>query len=186
MALAYHLIFGCYGFWLPNDPRGSWSCYVGSRVLHQFGPATKVNTSCSLAKKQHDRKDRFAAKQAMRYPPVELSGIQARSVALGVAKSIEESGYHVYAFCVMPDHVHTVVKIHTHSSRQIITHMKGRATQRLKVDKLSPKSPTIWSRNGWSVFLDKKTDVIRAIEYVNQNPIEAGLPRQRWTFVEPI
>jgi len=22
--IAYHIVFGAYGFWLPNDPRGSW------------------------------------------------------------------------------------------------------------------------------------------------------------------
>jgi len=30
MVRGYHVIFGMYGFWLPNDPRGSWSDYVGS------------------------------------------------------------------------------------------------------------------------------------------------------------
>jgi len=25
MVLGYHFIFSAYGFWLPNDPRGSWS-----------------------------------------------------------------------------------------------------------------------------------------------------------------
>ena len=184
MAIAYHLVFGCYGFWLPNDPRGSWSRYVGSRALLQFGAATKVNTNRSLAKNEHDQKQRLAAKQKLIYPPVKLIGIQARSVVLGIAKSIEESNYHVYAFCVMPDHVHIAMKTHDHPPRQIITHMKGRATQRLKADGLSPKSPNIWGRSGWSVFLDEEEDVLRAIEYVNQNPIEAGLPPQSWAFVE--
>jgi hypothetical protein len=30
MILAYHSIFGMYGFWLPNDPRGFGSDYVAS------------------------------------------------------------------------------------------------------------------------------------------------------------
>jgi hypothetical protein len=30
MILAYHSIFSMYGFWLPNDPRGSGSDYVAS------------------------------------------------------------------------------------------------------------------------------------------------------------
>ena len=42
---AYHLILTCYGFWLPNDPRGSWSDFVRSIELHRVGgPATKINT----------------------------------------------------------------------------------------------------------------------------------------------
>jgi hypothetical protein len=30
MILGSHVIFGAYGFWLPNDPRGSWSEFVGA------------------------------------------------------------------------------------------------------------------------------------------------------------
>ena len=43
MVHAYHAIFGAYGFWLPNDPRGSWTTFVGSWELNPFGPATKTN-----------------------------------------------------------------------------------------------------------------------------------------------
>lgn len=28
MVLGFHVIFSAYGFWLPNDPRGSWSDWV--------------------------------------------------------------------------------------------------------------------------------------------------------------
>src|SRR5438552_2353693 len=38
----YHVIFGTYWFWLPNDPRGSWSNFVASWELARFGAATKV------------------------------------------------------------------------------------------------------------------------------------------------
>jgi hypothetical protein len=44
MVLAYHVIFTAYGFWLPNDPRGSWSEWVGSWELLKFGRATKTDT----------------------------------------------------------------------------------------------------------------------------------------------
>ncbi|HEY5314071.1 MAG TPA: hypothetical protein VIK18_16185 [Pirellulales bacterium] len=54
--IAYHIIFCAYGFWLPNDPRGSWSTFVGSKLLYRkFGPATKVTTRESLAHQPHDR-----------------------------------------------------------------------------------------------------------------------------------
>ena len=50
MILAYHSIFSMYGFWLPNDPRGSGSDYVANWDLFRFGPATKVNTRHSVAR----------------------------------------------------------------------------------------------------------------------------------------
>ena len=51
---AFHLIISAYGFWLPNDPRGSWSDFVGSWELYKFGPATKTTETRSLAHDPHD------------------------------------------------------------------------------------------------------------------------------------
>lgn len=39
--IAYHLILTAYGFWLPNDPRGSGSETVRAGQLTPFGPATR-------------------------------------------------------------------------------------------------------------------------------------------------
>jgi hypothetical protein len=49
MVLGYHIILSAYGFWLPNDPRGSWSETIRVYELLQFGPATKVKTTRSVA-----------------------------------------------------------------------------------------------------------------------------------------
>ena len=49
MVLAYHIIFTAYGFWLPNDPRGSWSEFVPFVELVRFGRATKTETRRSVA-----------------------------------------------------------------------------------------------------------------------------------------
>jgi hypothetical protein len=68
---AYHVIFTAYGFWLPNDPRGSWSNFVRSWELFLTGgPSTKVTTRQSLAQAPHDRAVRLRAKEALAYPPV--------------------------------------------------------------------------------------------------------------------
>jgi hypothetical protein len=38
----YHLIISAYGFWLPSDPRGSWSEFVGAWELLKFGGPTRA------------------------------------------------------------------------------------------------------------------------------------------------
>lgn len=188
--IASHITFGCYGFWLPNDPRGSWSEYIRNRRRFAFGHATKTDETASLAKTPHDRAQRQAAKRELRHPPIKLNGIQARAVARGIAHAVEESGYRLFGLCAMPDHVHAVVAEHRNPPKQILGHFKGRATQQLKLEGLyplsgraSPSSP--WARGGWCVYLDDEEDVHRAIEYVNRNPILAGLPPQKWSFVAP-
>lgn len=40
MIHGYHVIMPMYGFWLPNDPRGSWSEFVRKWELVRFGKST--------------------------------------------------------------------------------------------------------------------------------------------------
>ena len=54
MVLASHVLMSAYGFWLPNDQRGSWSDYIRKWELLWYGPATKVTTRESVAHKPFD------------------------------------------------------------------------------------------------------------------------------------
>ena len=60
MVSGYHVILSAYGFWLPNDPRGSWSDFVGAWELFRFGPATKTDSTQSVAHEPHNRELRLA------------------------------------------------------------------------------------------------------------------------------
>ena len=77
MVLGYDITFTPYGFWLPNDPRGSWSDFVGAWELLRFGRATKTNTRRSLAGQSHDLNLRQTARRAFKYPAVRFTGIEA-------------------------------------------------------------------------------------------------------------
>ena len=37
MVIAYHLIWTAYGWWLPNDPRGSMSELIASDIIAELG-----------------------------------------------------------------------------------------------------------------------------------------------------
>lgn len=186
MALAWHVIFTTYGFWLPNDPRGSWSDFVGSWELLRFGGPSKVETHRSLACVPHDASLRRAAKAALRWPAVHLSGRQALAAAHGFAQAAGEGGYRIHGCSILPDHVHMVVARHERTAGRLIGHLKGRATQRLAADGLwPPDRRPVWGHGGWNVFLDTPEDVSRAVAYVEANPAKEGKPRQRWSFVTP-
>jgi len=187
MVLAYHVIFGAYGFWLPNDPRGSWSDFVGAWELVRFGKATKVSTTRSVAAVAHDERLRLEAKSALKYPPVVFSGEQALAVGRGFTWAVRESGYAVHACTILPEHVHVVLGRNERSVGRIVGHFKGRATRRLAADGLWPDADRpVWAKKTWKVFLDSPEDVYRAIAYVEANPGKEGKPRQRWSFVRPL
>jgi REP element-mobilizing transposase RayT len=193
MSLAAHLIFSAYGFWLPNDPRGSWSDFVRSFDLLRFGNATKVEDRHSVACRPHNADQRAAAKMALANQPVIFSGLQALSIAKGFARVIEQTACIIYACAIMPDHVHLVVGRHHYDIQKLANLLKGGATKQLTLDGRHPFSggptgraaPSPWARNCWKVWLDSIEDVERSIEYANDNPEKAGFKRQNWRFVRP-
>src|SRR5262249_39101106 len=128
MIHGFHAILGAYGFWLPNDPRGSWSDFVGRWELLRFGKATKVETHRSLAFQPHDRKLRLAAKRALKFPPVQFTGQQALAIATGFAQAANESSCAIHACAILPEHVHLVIRRHERSIRRIAGHLRARAT----------------------------------------------------------
>jgi REP element-mobilizing transposase RayT len=190
--LAYHLIVTAYGFWLPNEPRGSWSDVVRSFELLQFGPATKVDTTRSVAHKPYDRELKRKMTDALAHTPVEFSGLQARAIARGFADYSERSGLKIVACSIMKRHAHLVVMRHACDIEQVARLLKGAATTQLKRENLHPFKhepygngilPSPWTRHAWAPFLWSDEDITRAIKYVQNNPMRDGLKPQNWNFI---
>lgn len=190
--IAFHLIISAYGFWLPNDPRGSWSDFVGSWELLKFGPATKVNDARNYAKDPHDIALRRAAKQALKYPPVRFNDAQRIAIGEGFGRACAEADYVCRACCIGFDHAHLVLDPHPREIVVIAGHIKSHATRELTQRGLHPLNgfigkrgglPTPWSEGCWKVFLDTSDQVRAATAYVERHPRKEGLSDQKWGFV---
>lgn len=191
MPLGYHLMFSAYGFWLPNDPRGSGSRGLYADKLWEFGGPTKVAADDDRARHPHDRRKRLAAKTVLDRPPVKFDGVQA-AVARGFTNSVRRSRITIWACAVMPDHVHLVVAPHRHPIETLGNLPKGDATHQLMDEGIHPfqgrkgfrgRPPSCFGRKWWVIFKDTD-EALAAIRYVVNNPIKAGLKAQdAWTCV---
>jgi REP element-mobilizing transposase RayT len=179
--IAYHCILGMYGFWLPNDPRGSGSDYIAVWELYRYGRATKTTSRRSVANDPHNVELRLAAKRALKFPAARLTGVQAVAVVRGFATACAEGDYTIHACAVLPDHVHLVVGSHQRKIERIVGHLRARGTQELR--KTPGWDRPVWGEHGWNVYLDTPANVWRAIEYVERNPIKEGKRRQYWSIV---
>jgi REP element-mobilizing transposase RayT len=195
MIYGYHVILPHYGFWLPNDPRGSWSEFVGSWELARFGETTQHPPQRNVAQLSADE---IALREQMRaallYPAVTLSGKQALSVANGFGRQAEKSAYQIWACAILPEHTHLVIGRHTYKVEQVANLLKGAATTQLLSDHLHPlaeytkpnsRPPGMWARHEWKVYLDSDDQIENAIAYVNDNPEKEGKPRQHWSWITP-
>ena len=192
MIHGYHVIFGADGFWLPNDPRGSWSNIVAAWELLKFGPATKGIERIELTPEQDSL--RKEAKKSLKYPPVQFTGLQARTVGVGFSVALTKSNLTIWRCSILPEHVHLVIARHTFKVEYIVGLLKGEATKQLKAQELHPlkhangpnaELPTPWNSRCWKVYLDSDEAIENAIHYVDQNPVKEGKRVQHWSFESP-
>ena len=185
MVVAYHSTFCAYGFWLPNDPRGSWSDYVRCwDLFYAAGGGTACGARRSVAAVPHDHASRQGAKEALANPPVRFSMAQITALGRGFAIACDESEYRILACAIMQDHVHAVILRHAKEIKQVVGHLRSRGTKQLNAESLRT-DPTVWAQNSWDAYLNTAQDIARAIQYVNNNPIKGGLPSQKWDFITP-
>jgi REP element-mobilizing transposase RayT len=193
MIHGYHVIMPMYGFWLPNDPRGSWSDVVRKWELYRFGEATK-----SIERRQiheltpSERARRNAARRALRYQPVSIDARQAAAIAAGFADHASKSNYTIWACSILPEHTHLVIARHVYKAEQMINLLKGAATRRVVAESCHPlaqhadqngRIPRMWSAGEWKIYLDSEEAIENAIRYVEENPLREHMPSQKWPFI---
>jgi REP element-mobilizing transposase RayT len=131
-----------------------------------------------------------ATKLVLKRSAIKFSGLQAQAVAHGFADYAQQSKLSILACAFLPDHVHLVLASHRLSPGKLAIQLKGAATRELVRRELHPfgggtQSAKCFARGEWTVYLDTEEDVLRAIRYVEANPVKEGLRRQRWSFVRP-
>ncbi len=195
MIHGYHLILPAYGFWLPNDPRGSWSAFVGKWELVRFGKTTRSlcrRELCELT--DAELTEREAAWRSLKYSAVQFTGLQARGVGQGFAQACRKGRYAIWACAILPEHTHLVIARHRYSIEQTAILLKGAATRQLVDEQRHPLAafaepgqspPRMWAEHQWAVYLDSEQAIESAIGYVDDNPRQEGKPPQTWSFMTP-
>jgi REP element-mobilizing transposase RayT len=184
VVIAYHLIWTLYGWWLPNDLRGSTSKAIRSDALRELGELHFGRNKIQPA--SHEIKNFYAQAQSLlKYPLLELSTRSIAIVADGFAEAIRKFRYTCYACAILPDHVHLILRRHKFSAEQMIVHMQDASRLRLSASSLFPNDHPIWVHGGWKVFLDHPKEIQRTIGYIEKNPRSYGMPKQTYDFVTP-
>lgn len=185
LVIAYHLVWTAYGWWLPNDPRGSSSKTIRRDVLAELGELhrgrKRVQPTRAVVRQFYER-----AESLLRHPRLNFDETARDEIAAAFAQVMIDQRYTCYSCAVMPDHVHLLMRKHKHSAEQMIDMLKDVSRERLQAHgHRSCDHPTWVAGSGWKVFLDHPDDVRRTIQYIERNPLPLGLPSQKWSFVTP-
>jgi hypothetical protein len=182
MVAACHLIFGPYGCWLPNDPRGSSSHEVRNSLLIELADlhhGRKSIQPCSAEIRAFYRQ----AEPLLQHPVLRFDDIDIRLIGEAFATTIARR-YTCYGCAIMSDHVHVLIRKHRDLAEEMIFNLQEASREKLiAAGRRSVDHPT-WGGPGWKVYLNTSEDIERVIRYIAENPIKAKRPAQVWPFVQ--
>jgi REP element-mobilizing transposase RayT len=185
MVAGYHLICTAYGYWLPNEPRGSTSLTVRVEKLRPLGDVhygrKQIQPSSATLREFHSK-----ARDLLAHAVLTFDDEDIQLIGKTIGDQIVEHGYTCYACAVMPDHVHLLIRRHRDKAEQMIQFFQA-ATRAALVEagKRSPPHPVWTDGPGWKGFINTRGDFEREIEYIRKNPEKIGRSEQVWEFVKP-
>jgi REP element-mobilizing transposase RayT len=169
MVIAYHLVWTGYGWWLPNDPRGSMSHCTANEEIAQFGEShygrRTIQPPSTTIRRFRDR-----ASDVLKYPLLNFNDEQIQLIAEGFLLAIKESCYTSYACAIMPDHVHIFLRKHRDTAEDMIRNLQSQSRLRLSESDESDINHPIWTNGGWKGFLGSPAAIRRTIRYIEDNP----------------
>jgi REP element-mobilizing transposase RayT len=171
-----------YGWWLPNDPRGSSSHEIRVERIAELGELhhgrKPVQPRASELRQFHD-----AARAVLKHELLSFSEDAIDVIGSAFAAVVSERRYTCYACAIMPDHVHMLIRRHREKAEQMMSHFQEASRTALIAAQSREADHPVWGGPGWKVFLNSRPDMERIIRYIRDNPIKAGRAEQDWGFV---
>jgi REP-associated tyrosine transposase len=181
--LAYHIMWTAYGWWLPNDPRGSTSRTIRNDLVAELGEVHFGRKQVQPAGKDI-RAFYGQAAATLKHELLQFAPDQFPLVARALGETIRDHKYTCYGCAVMPDHVHVLIRRHRDQAEDMLANLQSESCSRVSAFGLRAGGHPAWTRGGWKVFLDHPDDIRRTIRYIEDNPLKMGLGGQDWDFVE--
>src|SRR4051812_36504218 len=111
LVIAHHVMWTLYGWWLPNDPRGSTSKTIRNDLVAELGELHFGRKTLQPARREIRDFYRDAA-GVLKHPLLSLLPSEFEIVAAAIQVAIVQHKYTCYAAAIMPDHVHLVIRKH--------------------------------------------------------------------------
>ena len=183
--IAHHLIWTLYGHWLPNDLRGSGSSELRNEKLDQLGPIHRGRKPERLQPTRRElREFHNQAEPLLEFPRFWLDVAKRQAVADAFARVVAQEGYTVWAFAILSNHAHLVIRRHRDDALTMWIRFAEAIRASLSTFSDIRADHPILSTRPYKVFLRTPGEVCGRIAYVVANPEKEGLPTQQYSFVK--
>jgi putative transposase len=99
---------------------------------------------------------------------------QAAETVEGALLHFDDERYRLWAWCIMSNHVHVVVQQQPGWRLSRIIHSWKSFTAN-QINKIHGRTGPVWHREYFDRFMRNDAELVAVIEYVEQNPVRAGL-----------
>jgi S-adenosylmethionine decarboxylase proenzyme len=96
-------------------------------------------------------------------------------------KHFDNERYHLFAWCIMPNHVHVVFRPLQNNKIDEILHSWKSFTAH-KINNILKKDGIFWQREYYDHLVRDQEEFERIIQYVSDNPIKANLKNWNWVW----
>ncbi|HEY7097951.1 MAG TPA: transposase [Terriglobales bacterium] len=90
--------------------------------------------------------------------------------------------YQLIAWCIMPNHVHVVLKLERHTALSSVLHSWKSFTAK-KINETLNRGGEFWQREYYDHVVRNEADLERVVRYVVENPVKAKLHGWRWIWI---
>ena len=82
--------------------------------------------------------------------------------------------YKIYAYCLMPDHLHLIVQpVGKHNLSYIMQMIKGSFAR--KLNRITASNGKLWQKRYYDEVIRNEMMLIRKMEYIHNNPLRKGM-----------
>jgi REP element-mobilizing transposase RayT len=111
--------------------------------------------------------------------------LQKPAIATEVADTLchfDDHRYRLFASCVMPNHVHVVVRLLPGQTLATVVHSWKSFTAK-RANAIPDREGTFWQREYYDHLIRNESEFKRAMNYVADNPAKASLKDWKWVWV---
>lgn len=184
MVVGHHLVWTAYGWWLPNDPRGSSSHEVRVPQIAELGELHSGRKAVQPSRVEL-REFYQCANPVLTHPVRTFTAEEIIVLAESFRRTIRQCRYTCYACALMPDHVHLLIRRHRDKAEQMLEQFQTASRDALIAADHRRGNHPVWGGPGWKAFQFTRQDMERTVRYIEHNPGDRGLPPQSWDFVTP-
>lgn len=94
-------------------------------------------------------------------------------------KYFDGERYHLFAWCVMPNHVHAVFKIRQRNQLEEVLH-SWKSFTASEANKVLGRAGEFWQREYYDHLVRDEEELVRIVKYVIDNPAKAGILNWQW------